>query len=146
VNGAPIGEAGLYGAVAAEFGVPVALITGDDAFIAETSPLFSGVTGVAVKRALGNQVADSLSPTVACTAIESGAREAAGRVATLRVAPVERSLQVRVQTTSTAMADLFAILPLVRRLDPATIEFTAPTMRHAVRVLNSLSAMSFTLR
>jgi D-amino peptidase len=146
INGTPIGEAGLYGAVAAEFGVPVALITGDDAFIAETSPLFAGVTAVAVKRAFGNQVADSLSPKIACAAIEAGAREAAGRVATLRIAPVERSLQVRVQTTSTAMADLFALLPIVRRVEPATIEFVSPTMRHAVRVLNSLSAMSFMLR
>jgi len=132
--------------VAAEFGVPVALISGDDAFIAETSPLFAGVTAVAVKRAFGNQVADSLSPKVACAAIEAGAREAAGRVASLRIAPVERSLQVRVQTTSTAMADLFALLPIVRRVEPATIEFVSPTMRHAVRVLNSLSAMSFMLR
>ena len=43
-------------------------------------------------------------------------------------------------------ADLFAMLPLVRRVDAATLEFSSPTMRHAVRVLNSLSAMSFMLR
>jgi D-amino peptidase len=146
VNGTPVGEAALYGAVAAEFGVPIALITGDDAFIGETASLFAGVTAVTVKRALGNQVADSLSPKAACAAIEAGAREAAGRIATLRIAPVERSLQVRVHTTSTTMADLFALLPIVRRIEPSTIEFTSPTMRHAVRVLNSLSAMSFMLR
>ena len=146
VNGNPVGEAGLYGAIAAEFGVPVALITGDDAFVAETTPLFSGVTAVAVKRSLGNQVADALSPSAACTAIEVGARDGASRVSTLRVAPVERSLQVRVHTTSTGMADLFLVLPIVRRVDPSTVEFTSPTMRHAVRVLNSLSAMSFMLR
>jgi D-amino peptidase len=44
------------------------------------------------------------------------------------------------------MADLFAILPIVRRIEPTTVEFQSPTMRHAVRVLNSLSAMSFALR
>jgi D-amino peptidase len=38
------------------------------------------------------------------------------------------------------------MLPLVRRLDAVTIEWTSPTMRHAVRVLNSLSAMSAVLR
>jgi D-amino peptidase len=146
VNGTPVGEAALYGAVAAEFGVPVALITGDDAFVAETSPLFNGVTAIAVKRALGNQVADSLSPHAACAAIEAGARKAGARVPTLRVAPVERSLQVRVHTATTAMADLFAVLPIAKRVEPAAIEFTSPTMRHAVRVLNSLSAMSFSLR
>jgi D-aminopeptidase len=34
----------------------------------------------------------------------------------------------------------------VQRTDPLTIRFASPTMRHAVRVLNSLSAMSFMLR
>jgi hypothetical protein len=34
----------------------------------------------------------------------------------------------------------------VRRADPLTLEFRAPTMRYAVRVLNDLSAMSFMLR
>jgi D-aminopeptidase len=45
-----------------------------------------------------------------------------------------------------ALADLFATLPILRRADPLTLELRAPTMRYAVRVLNSLSAMSFMLR
>jgi len=51
-----------------------------------------------------------------------------------------------VQAASPAYADLYAMLPLVRRIDAVTLEFVSPTMRHAVRVLNSLSAMSFMLR
>jgi D-amino peptidase len=146
VNGTAMGEAGLYGAVAAEFGVPVALITGDDAFIAETAPLFPGATAVAVKRALANRVADSLSPAAACAAVEAGAREAMSRVGTLRLGPVQRALAVRVHATSPAMADLLAVLPIVKRIDATTLEFQSPTMRHAVRVLNSMSAMAFMLR
>ena len=48
--------------------------------------------------------------------------------------------------TGIAMAELFATLPIVRRVDALTVAFTSPTMRHAIRVLNSLSAMSFMLR
>ena len=44
-----------------------------------------------------------------------------------------------------AFADLFAMLPLARRVDAVTLELASPTMRHAVRVLNSLS-MSLMLR
>ena len=62
VNGGEVGEAGLYGAVAAEFAVPVALYSGDDAFVAETEPLVPGAVGVVVKRAHGNRIATSLSP------------------------------------------------------------------------------------
>ena len=130
VNDADVGEAALYGGVAAEFGVPVALFSGDDAFIAETDPLF----------------ATSLSPQAACAAIESGAKEAIARIDALRVRPQQTPARVAVEATSVAMADLFATLPLVQRVDARTLRFTSPTMRHAVRVLNSLSAMSFMLR
>lgn len=146
VNGVESGEAALYGGLAAEFGVPVALYTGDDAFVAETAPLFPGAVGVSVKRAHGNRVATSLSPSVACTAIEAGAREATARVTKLRLRPVASPVAIRVDTTGVALADLFAMLPIVRRTGAASLEFTSPTMRHAIRVLNSLSAMSFMLR
>ena len=43
-NGAETGEAGIYGAVAAEYGVPVALLTGDDVFVAETAPPYPGAS------------------------------------------------------------------------------------------------------
>jgi D-amino peptidase len=146
VNGNETGEAGLYGALAAEFAVPVALYSGDDAFVAEAAPLFSGGVGVAVKRAHGNRAATSLSPASACAAIEAGAAQAAARAASIKPKPTTTPIPVRVDATSMALTDLFAMLPLVRRTGAQSIEFTSPTMRHAVRVLNSLSAMAFMLR
>jgi len=146
VNGAETGEAGLYGAVAAEHGVPVALLTGDDVFIAETSVQYPGAVAVTVKRAHGNRVATGLSPQAACEAVRAGAREAMQRRAALRISPAQTAATLRLEATTVALADLFAMLPLVRRVDAVTIEWTSPTMRHAVRVLNSLSAMSAMLR
>ena len=146
VNGVETGEAGLYGAVAAEHGVPVALLTGDDVFVAETSPQYPNAIAVTVKRAHGNRVATSLSPQVACEAVREGARSAAQRCATLRIPPAQTPASLRLEATTVAVADLFAQLPLVRRVDAVTVEWTSPTMRHAVRVLNSLSAMSAVMR
>ena len=145
-NGNEVGEAGLYGGVAAEFAVPVALYSGDDAFVAETEPLFPGAIGVAVKRAHGNRVATSLSPANACAAIEAAAAQAVTRAASLKLRPVTTPIVVRIDATSIALADLFAMLPLVRRVGIQSLEFSSPTMRHAVRVLNSLAAMAFMLR
>ena len=146
VNGVDASEARLYGAVAAEFSVPVALYSGDDAFVAETAPLFPGAIGVTVKHAHGHRSATSLAPEVAREAIRKSAADAMTRIASLRPRPLETPLVLRVQTTSPALADLFGMLPTIRRIDAATVEFNAPTMRHAVRVVNSLSAMSFMLR
>jgi D-amino peptidase len=146
MNGAETGEAGLYGALAAEFGVPVALYSGDDAFVAETAPHFPGAVGIVVKRAHGNRVATSLSPSAACAAIEAGAAQAAARAGDLAVRPIASPITLRVDATSVALADLFAMLPIVQRRGATSVEFGSPTMRHAIRVLNSLSAMSFMLR
>jgi D-amino peptidase len=146
VNGTEAGEAALYGGVAAEFGVSVALMSGDDAFVAETAPLFPGAVGVVVKRAHGNRVATSVSTAAACDAIEVAARESAAKCATLKLQPLTTPATVRVEATSVALADLFAMLPILRRVDSLALEFRAQTMRYAVRVLNSLSAMSFMLR
>ncbi len=55
-------------------------------------------------------------------------------------------VQCRLQTQSSALADLFAILPGVERTDAVTIGFTGATVQDAVRTLNSLSAMSALLR
>ena len=99
-----------------------------------------------MKRAHGNRVATSLAPQAACAAIREGARDAAARCAGLKLRPAPTPTAVRVEATGVALAELFAMLPLVKRIDPVTIEFSASTMRSAVRVLNSLSAMSSVLR
>ena len=146
LNGADVGEAQLYGAVAAEFSVPIALLTGDDRFIEETAPTFPGAVTVVIKRAHANRVATSLSSHVACEAIRKGAKEAASRCAMLKLQPGQTPASITVEATSVALADLFAMLPIVKRVDPVTVQFSSPTMRHAIRVLNSLSAMSSVLR
>ena len=112
----------------------------------ETAPLFPGAIGGVGKQAHGNRVATGLSQTAACGAIEAGAREAAGKCLSLNVQPLATPASVRVEATTVALADLFATLPIVRGVDALVLEFRAPTMRYAVRVLNSLSAMSFMLR
>jgi D-amino peptidase len=146
VNGVEAGEAALYGAVAAEFAVPIAFLSGDDVFVAETSHLYPGAVAVTTKRAHGNRVATSLAPEAACAKIRAGAREAVAAASLLKLKPSQAPYALQLEATNAALADLFALLPMVKRVDGVTIEWTSPTMRHAVRVLNSLSAMSFMLR
>jgi len=146
VNGADVGEAQLYGALAAEFSVPIALLTGDDRFIEETAPTFPGAVTVVVKRAHANRVATSLSAHAACEAIRKGAQEAATKCGSLKLQPVETPASISVEAATVAIADLFAMLPIVKRVDSVTVQFSSPTMRHAIRMLNTLSAMSSVLR
>jgi len=148
VNGQPLGEAGLYGALAGELGVPVALASGDDAFIAETRALFPEATWVQTKVAHGQTSGVTLSPAAAQRAIASAAQTAMTKLAQAPLTPYQIAppMQCVLSTQTPALADLFCLWPLLQRVDATTLSFTAESMQHTIRILNSLAAMSFMLR
>ncbi|MFM0004964.1 MULTISPECIES: M55 family metallopeptidase [Paraburkholderia] len=151
LNGVEVGEAGVYGALAEEYGVQVALLSGDDVFAEETAPRFPGARFVVTKSATGHASGVTQSPASARAAIEAAAREVVqqhlakghARESTRAEAkPVE--CELRVQTS--ALADLFCQWPTLTRVDAVTLRFSAASAEHVVRMLNCLSAMSFMLR
>lgn len=147
VNGNELGEAGLYGALAGEFGARVALLTGDDVFLAETLSLFPGVMSVQTKQAQGNASCISLSPGHACRLIQEAAAVAIAKVSNLQplvlsAGPYECELTAQ----TPGQADLFCQWPTVKRLNGNTLSFRVDTMYSVLRILNSFSAMSFMLR
>lgn len=146
LQGQELGEAGLYGALAAEQGVPVLLASGDDVFKAETEPLFPGARFVVTKIAQGHASGVSLSPAAACGAIEVAAREAVADTHRLALRSLAAPVECRLQTQSPGLADLFGVLPGLERVDGVTLAFSGPSVQHVVRTLNSLSAMSAMLR
>ncbi|MFM0034368.1 M55 family metallopeptidase [Paraburkholderia strydomiana] len=150
-NGVELGEAGVYGALAEEYGARVALLSGDDVFAEETAPRFPHARFVVTKRATGQTSGATQSPAGAREAIRSAAREvvrqhiADGYVphaTRAQAKPVD--CELRVQTS--ALADLFCQWPTLTRVDAVTLRFGAASAEHAVRMLNCLSAMSFMLR
>ena len=62
VNGASVGEGGMNALLADWYGVPVVLVTGDDAAVDEVRGRVPGVRGVAVKRAINCLLYTSPSP------------------------------------------------------------------------------------
>ncbi|RDK04436.1 M55 family metallopeptidase [Paraburkholderia lacunae] len=151
LNGVEVGEAGLYGALAREYGARVALLSGDDVFAEETAPRFPDARFVVTKSATGHASGVTQTPAAARDAIECAAREVvqqhvsaghAPQATRAEAKPVE--CELRVQTT--ALADLFCQWPTLTRVDAVTLRFNAQSAEHAVRMLNCLSAMSFMLR
>jgi D-amino peptidase len=150
-NGVELGEAGVYGALAEEYGARVALLSGDDVFAEETAPRFPHARFVVTKHATGQASGVTQSPASAREAISSAAREVvrqhiadgyASHATRADAKPVD--CELRVQTS--ALADLFCQWPTLTRVDAVTLRFSAASAEHAVRMLNCLSAMSFMLR
>lgn len=72
-----VGECGINAALCGHYGVPVALVTGDEATIRECREILGdGFTGVAVKKGLSRYSARQIPPVRARQMIEDGAKHA----------------------------------------------------------------------
>jgi D-amino peptidase len=145
-NGDEVSEAVMYGALAGEYGVPVVMASGDDAFIDEHRELFPHAVFVQTKRATGQTSGFSLSPKAARDAIRAGVAEALRRPQ--RPAPhvMRTPLEVRIQTQTPALADLFCQWPTLERLAGDQVGLQAASVEAGIRMINCLSAMSAMLR
>jgi D-amino peptidase len=137
LNGVSVTEADLNALVAAELGVPVGLVTGDDVTCSLAEQAIPGVVTVAVKSAVGRTAARSLHPRVACAAIGAGASRAVAlaRAGELRPVPVPDRLMVEADLRPSGAAELAALVPGTSRAGARTVAFEAATPRAAVDVL-----------
>lgn len=137
VNGISMGEGGLNTTVAAWYGVPVALVTGDDVAVKQVAEIASSARTVAVKRAI-NPRAVELRPFKEVHAeIERAAREG---VAEAKKFPPRRagSYRVEVQFQDVAIPEVAESVPGMQRPAPDTIAFTQDTMPKAYTLIRLL--------
>lgn len=123
LNGTPVGEIGLNAALAGWHGVPVVMVTGDQAACAEASELLGrDLVTVQVKEALGRHAVRSLHPALAREGIERAVPQALSR----RRRPYlpESPVTIEVGFVRTDHADMAALAPGSRRLAPRTVAFT----------------------
>ena len=118
LNGAVVGESGLNALVAAHFGVPVVLVTGDRTACEETAAVLPGVRAVVVKEAVSRFAASSLHPSVACRLIEEGARSAVAEVATADPPSVPRPSELEVTWRTADLAELATWIRGTERVSP----------------------------
>jgi D-amino peptidase len=84
IDGKITGEAGINALVAAHYGVPVVLITGDRCACEEAATLIPGIHTAVVKQHVSRVAADSLHPDRACALIRERAKEAVAAAAGAR--------------------------------------------------------------
>jgi D-amino peptidase len=128
LNGRAVAESEFNAAVAGHFGVPVVLITGDDATVAELQEVVPGVEGAVVKRAIGFHSAETMTPAAAQTLIRRQAEAAVRNRA--RVAPLRLTTPVTLDLTfkNYRPAEVLAFLPGVERVEARTIRFIGRDM------------------
>lgn len=99
------GEAGINALVAAHYGVPVVLVTGDRCACEETAALIPGVHTVVVKEPVSRLAAHSLHPDRACALIRQACEKAVVGAAGTPPPPLgAATLEISVRTSDIAEA------------------------------------------
>lgn len=123
INGTSMSEAGVNAAIAADYGVPVVMITGDDQIVAESKQRLGPIEGVAVKRAIGFHSAATMTPEAGQALIRQHAKVAVGRRAEMRPYKMARPLSLEVSFKNYRPVELLGYLSNVQRIDSHTIRY-----------------------
>ncbi|WBQ04162.1 M55 family metallopeptidase [Kribbella sp. CA-293567] len=121
----PVGEIGLLHATAAAYGVPVVLLTGDDAACAETTGWDPSVATVPVKFAKDRFAAQLVPVAEARAAIES-ATGTALRAPRATPAADRTTHRLAVRWQNASVASHLPAIPGVTRTDDRTVTVEAP--------------------
>lgn len=143
VAGRSLGEIGLNAAMAGHLGVPVVLLSGDDAACAEMADLVPETVTVAVKEALGMAAAVTLHPEEARNRLRRAAADAVSRRDEIQPLALTGTLDVEVDLASPHIIDLATLVPGVSRAGGArTVTFTSPDYATAYRLILLLAQLA----
>lgn len=140
VNGHTASEGRMNAVLAAEFGVPVVLVTGDTEACADAARYAPKAIGVPVKETIGRYAAVCRSPAETAAAIRSAATEAARRSFATPGAKGPFTYEVEFAATSAAL--LATAVPGVERSGPRRIRFTLGTMAEAIRCFKAVTVLA----
>lgn len=132
VNDRPYGELGIDAEIAAESGVPVVMVSGDDRLCKEAAAWLPGVEAAMVKQGLGRQSALCLSPRAGQQVVYEHAKRAVERLcAGEAFALPQIPAPARVAITYKMMPDADAANVYgTKRLDGYTVETTCEKLSH----------------
>jgi len=137
INGEPVGELALNAAMAGVHGVPVALVSGDQALAAEARALLGkDIETVVVKQAVGRFAAKSLAPALACERIRAGAASALRRKhPAFQISP---PIRLEVDFALTQMADMAELVPGSVRKGGRTLGYTGDDYHEVFRAWRAM--------
>jgi D-amino peptidase len=146
LNGVNMPEAGINAAIAGYFGVPVVMISGDDAAVAETRGLIGNIEGAVVKRAISFHSAISMTPQAAQTLIREAARRGVSRRAELRPYVVTAPVRLDLTFKNYLQAELASYLPDMERPTAHSVRYTGRDILVVSRLIEFFGQYSPGLR
>lgn len=141
LNGMEVSE-GLYNAaLAGEFGVPVAFISGDRLAVAQMQKAIPTIEGAAVKEPYGYHSAMSVTPARGQAMIREGVARAMTKLGTLRPYHVTAPIELEVGFKLTIDAERAAFVPGLARADAHNVKGSFKDMVGITKLLQVLTSL-----
>jgi D-amino peptidase len=145
LNGRVLNEAGVNAAIAGHFGVPVIMISGDDAFVAETREILGDVEAVTVKWVHSLLSARTLMPQAAYDLIREGVTRAIDRRRQFKPFPMPAPIELQVSFKHRLPVDYLSFCKFIERVDAFTIRYRGQDMVEISRFLVFMLGFSSTV-
>ncbi|HEX3646790.1 MAG TPA: M55 family metallopeptidase [Pseudonocardiaceae bacterium] len=140
LDGEPVSEGRLNAALAAEHGVPVLVVTGDDRTCEDAAGYAPDARRVAVKECVSRYAAVCAPPARTAQWITEAATGAMGRAGR-----GERAFgphRIEVEFDATHLAQAVELVPTVEQVGVRTVGFDAATMTEAMRVFKVVTQVA----
>ena len=138
LNGVPAGEIAINAAYAGQFGVPVALVTGDQTAVQEAQELLGTVESAITKQALGRFTARLLPPSTGQELTRQAARRALQRLKEFKPNVLPAPVTMGFELTSSAMADVCSWISGVEKTGTRSVQYTFNDWRDGMGMMQVL--------
>ena len=139
LNGVAVTEGAWNAAIAGEFNVPVIMMSGDDAAIAEVRSVIGPIEAAETKRTLGFHAANTLTPQASYDLIRNTVRAAMARRQDFKPYKVPGPVTVDVSFKNYMPVEVLGYFPIFERTDSHSIRFRAKDMAEASAIMEFIS-------
>ena len=140
LDGVLASEGRLNAALAAEHGVPVVLVTGDDRACADAADFAPGAERVAVKECVSRYAAICAPPRVTAQWISTASAKAVASAG--RKPGSAAAHRIEVEFDATHLAHAAAVVPTVELTGVRKVGFDAATMTDAMKAFKAVTAIA----
>ncbi|OZM73096.1 peptide ABC transporter substrate-binding protein [Amycolatopsis antarctica] len=140
LDGVPASEGRLNAALAAEYGVPVLMVTGDDKACEDAADYAPGAGMVTVKTCVSRYAAICLPPARTTRLLTEAAETVMAAAGTVEVVHVPHRIEVEFDASHLAQAT--AVIPTVEQIDVRRVGFDAPDMTGAMKAFKIVTAIA----
>lgn len=144
INSQEVGESFLSSAYAATLGVPLAMVTGDEALKEEVYNLIGDVPVVVSKKALGMSSAICRPNAEYLKELEETTIKTLNNPTNWIINKVNPPYELEVELTQIVMADLVQLIPGIERLNSKTIKFTHSSFQTVYQLIQAICVMTGT--